>query len=176
MRSSVRAALALAAAGAALAPLGAAGPALAAARADAHILVTHGPAHVYDEAYRGMLTTVAVVRQDGETSVRLHVANLPEKVEGRTLGVHVHENACGPRPEDAGPHYQNPDARPGTPLRDKEIWLDVTIGADGQGRSRTDVPWRVARGDAGSVVVHAEPTAPRTGDAGARLGCTDVPF
>ncbi|HEY8482213.1 MAG TPA: superoxide dismutase family protein [Spirillospora sp.] len=179
MRPSVR--TALAAAAAALAPLAVgqapAAPAKAApAPPDHHVFFIHGPARVHDDAYRGMLMGVAVVRQENRTSVRLHVSGFPESARGRTFGAHVHVNACGPRPEDAGPHYRNPDAEPGTPLREKEIWLDVTIGDDGHGRSHVDVPWRVARDAAGSIVVHAEPTEPRTGDAGARLACITVPF
>ncbi|MGP4023994.1 superoxide dismutase family protein [Actinomadura sp. 3N407] len=172
MRPSVRAAVTLAAAGAALVPLSA--PALACP--DPHKVVAEGPAKVYDQKYRHTKTKVAVVRKKDETVVRLHVSGFPDKAAGRTFGVHVHVNKCGPGPEDAGPHYQNPDAPEGTPLSEKEIWLDVEIAPGGEGRSKAVVPWRVAEKAAGSVIVHARPTDRETGDAGARLTCTDVPF
>jgi Cu-Zn family superoxide dismutase len=38
------------------------------------------------------------------------------------------------------------------------------------------VPWQIAKGTAGSVVVHAKPTDHKTGEAGGRLFCTTVPF
>lgn len=172
MRPSVRAAVALAAAGAALVSLSA--PALACP--DHHKVVAKGPTEVYDQKYRHTQTKVAVVREQDKTVVRLHVSGFPDEAAGRTFGAHVHANKCGPKPVDAGPHYQNPDAPDGTPLSKKEIWLDVKIEPGGEGRSKAAVPWKVAKGAAGSVIVHAEPTDPATGDAGARLTCTDVPF
>ena len=181
MRPSVRAAVTLAAAGAALVPLS---NASALAHPEPHKdphkaphkIVAKGPAKVYDTRYQQTKTKVVVARKGDKTVVKLRVSGFPEKAAGRTFGAHVHADKCGPKPEDAGPHYQNPDAEPGTPLREKEIWLDVKIGHDGDGRARTTVPWKVAKDAAGSVIVHAEPTNPTTGDAGARLTCTDVPF
>jgi len=174
MRPSARTAVVLAAAGAVLAPL-ATGTALADPGSIDIVAVT-GPTQVYDDAYAGTETEIYTVRQGNSTIVGLQVSGFPREAAGRTFGVHVHVNACGPRPEDAGPHYANPDAAPGTPLREKEIWLDVRIGRDGTGSSRADVPWRVAPGAAGSLVIHAERTDPATGDAGARLTCTFLPF
>ncbi|XRQ12071.1 superoxide dismutase family protein [Actinomadura welshii] len=172
MRPSVRAAVTLAAAGAALVPLTAA----AAVHPEPRKIVAEGPAKVYDRKYEHTKTKIVVVPKQDRTVVRLRVSGFPKQAAGRTFGAHVHVNGCGPRPEDAGPHYQRHDAPPGTPLREKEIWLDVAIGHDGEGRSRTVVPWKVGKGKAGSLIVHAEPTDPETGDAGARLTCTDVPF
>ncbi|TDC78185.1 superoxide dismutase family protein [Actinomadura sp. 7K507] len=172
MRSSIRAAVTVAAS-AALVPLLAA-PALACP--DPHKIAAKGPTKVYDDKYEKTETKVAVAREKDKTVVKLRVSGFPKEAAGKTFGTHVHAKKCGPKPEDAGPHYENPDAKPGTPLREKEIWLDVKIGEDGKGRSRAVVPWKVAKGSAGSVIVHAEPTDPKTGDAGARLTCTDVPF
>ena len=174
MRPSARTAVVLAAAGAVLAPP-AAGPALA-DPGSIDITAVTGPTRVYDDAYAGTETEIYTVRQGNSTIVGLQVSGFPREAAGRTFGVHVHVNACGPRPEDAGPHYANPDAAPGTPLREKGIWLDVRIGRAGTGSSRADVPWRVAPGAAGSLVIHAERTDPATGDAGARLTCTFLPF
>ncbi|GAA4396652.1 hypothetical protein GCM10023088_79330 [Actinomadura verrucosospora] len=176
MRTPVRApallaASALAASGAALVP---AAPALA--RSGPHAIVVRGPDNVHDQAFRTAKTKVVVVRDHHRTWVSLRVWGMPREAAGRTFGAHVHVNRCGPKPEDAGPHYHDPDAPPGTPMPKKEIWLDVTVRADGRGHSRTSVPWRVAEKAAGSLVVHAKPTDPKTGDAGARLFCTTVPF
>ncbi|MEV0665173.1 hypothetical protein ACIBI3_39925 [Actinomadura luteofluorescens] len=177
MRTPVRApallaASALAASGAALVPL--ATPALA--RPRPHAIVVRGPDNVYDQAFRDAKTKVAVVRDRHRTWVSLRVWGMPREAAGRTFGAHVHVNRCGPKPEDAGPHYHDPDAPPGTPMPEMEIWLDVTVRPDGRGHSRTSVPWRVAAKAAESLVVHAKPTDPKTGDAGARLICTTVPF
>jgi Cu-Zn family superoxide dismutase len=100
---------------------------------------------------------------------------MPKSAEGKRFGVHVHKNKCGPRPADAGPHYQNPAAKPGTPLQQREIWLDTTV-REGRAVSKAVAHWKIAKGAAGSVVVHAKPTDRKTGDAGDRLFCTTVPF
>ena len=172
MRPSVRAAVPLAAAGAALVAL--AGPALAQPCPDK--IVVYGPTNVYDAAYQDVKTTITVERDKDRTSVKLSASGFPKDAAGKTFGVHVHVNKCGPDPADAGPHYHNPDAPPETPMHEKEIWLDATVKDDGNAESGTSVPWRVAEGAAGSVVIHAQPTNHDTGDAGARNVCTTVPF
>lgn len=177
MRTPVRApvllaATTLAASGAAL--VAPAAPALA--RPGPHAIVVRGPDSVHDQAFRNTGTKVVVVRRHHRTWVSLRVWGMPREAAGRTFGAHVHVNRCGPKPEDAGPHHHNPDAPPGTPMPEMEIWLDVAVGPDGRGHSRTSVPWRVAEKAAGSLVVHAKPTDPKTGDAGTRLTCTTVPF
>ncbi|WP_433327488.1 superoxide dismutase family protein [Spirillospora sp. CA-294931] len=151
-------------------------PAAAAPAGGSHVIWAKGPTYTYDKAYGDVTTRIRVKTHKGTTSVRLKAKGFPAAAKGKTFGVHVHQKACGPKPADAGPHYQNPNAKPGTPLHDKEIWLDVTVGRDGEARSKTTVPWVVAKGDAGSVVVHAEPTDHHTGGAGDRLLCTTVPF
>ncbi|MEU5884866.1 superoxide dismutase family protein [Spirillospora sp. NPDC047279] len=135
-----------------------------------------GPTFTYDAAYATAKTRVAVIGNAGRTTVRLAVSGLPASAAGKTLGAHVHTRACGPDAADAGPHYQAPGAAPGTPLHDREIWLALDVGEDGGADAEAQVPWTVAEGAAGSVVVHAGPTDHRTGDAGARLLCTTVPF
>ncbi|MGI5167595.1 superoxide dismutase family protein [Spirillospora sp. CA-253888] len=167
-----RTTITLTAAGAALGLLSA--PASAHARP--HVVKAKGPSNVYDRAYAKASTKVRVTTRKQRTTVRFTVSGLPASAAGKRLGVHVHQKACGPKPADAGKHYQNPKAKPGTPLHAKEVWLDVRVGRDGKGRARTTVPWRIAKGDAGSVVVHAGSTDHHTGDAGDRLLCTTVPF
>lgn len=172
MRPTVRAAAPLAAAGAAVIAL--ASPALAHGCPDK--VVVYGPTNVYDQAYKDVKTEITVVRTDTDTDVKLNASGFPKDAVGKTFGVHVHVSKCGPNPADAGPHYQNPDAKPDEPMHGKEIWLDVTVGEDGVGKAGSNVNWRVAAGAAGSLVIHAKPTNHDTGDAGARNVCTTVPF
>ena len=136
----------------------------------------NGPNHIYDAAYSAVKTRVVVVPSGHTTTVTLDVSGFPQAAAGKQFGTHVHQKACGPLPTDAGPHYQNPAARPGTPLRDKEIWLDFTVDEHGAAHSRAVRDWLIRPGQAGSVVIHAAPTDPKTGDAGSRLACTTVPF
>ncbi|GAA2602782.1 superoxide dismutase family protein [Actinomadura fulvescens] len=135
-----------------------------------------GPTYAYDKAFAKAKTRIVVTGKKKRTTVRLAVSGLPASAVGKTLGAHVHKNACGPKPADAGPHYQNPKARPGTPLHAKEIWLELKVRKGGYAVAKTHARWAIAKGDAGSVVVHAKPTDHNTGDAGARLLCTTVPF
>lgn len=131
----------------------------------------HGPTYVHDGAYDGVETQVHSWATDGQTKIRLMVDGLPA---GRTFGAHVHVKPCGTAASDSGGHYQHGDAA--SPLSDREIWLDFTTDADGHGVGWATVPWQIEAGTAGSVVVHASPTDPSTGAAGARLFCTTVPF
>ena len=131
----------------------------------------HGPTSVHDATYAGVETQVHSWATDGHTEIRLMVDGLPA---GRTFGAHVHVKPCGAAATDSGGHYQHGDAA--LPLSEREIWLDFTTDADGHGTGRTTIPWEIEAGTAGSVVVHAAPTDPITGAAGARLFCTSVPF
>ncbi|TYK49122.1 superoxide dismutase family protein [Actinomadura decatromicini] len=172
MRPSVRAAAPLAVAGAAV--IAFANPAMAHSCPDR--IVVKGPSYVYDQAYKDVKTRITVTREENRTEVRLYASGFPKDAVGKTFGVHVHVNKCGPLPADAGPHYQNPDAKPDEPMHSKEIWLDATVNEDGVTKSGSIVNWRVAKGAAGALVIHAKPTNHDTGDAGARNICTTVPF
>ena len=110
--------------------------------------------------------------RDGSTTVRLMVNGLPP---GATYGAHVHTKPCGALATDSGGHYQH-STDPAVPLAEREVWLDITPDAQGMAVSSTTVPWEFAPGTAGSVVIHALPTNPTTGVAGARLACTTVTF
>ena len=135
-----------------------------------------GPSVVHVPAYGGTDANVHVVTTgSGTTVVTLHVAGLPEAVRGATLGAHVHTGACGPAPLASGPHYADPAAPAGTPLHDREIWLDSRVNGAGRASAVTVSDWLIPAGAARSVVVHALPTA-ANGAAGARLLCIDVPF
>lgn len=140
----------------------------------ANVLVDHGrgPTVVHDAAYSDVRTQVHAWASDGGTDLRLMVRGLPA---GRTFGAHVHTAPCGDTPGASGGHYQH-STDTTVPLAAREVWLDVTTDENGRGTSTTHVPWLIASGTAGSVVIHADPTHPTTGAAGARLVCTTVPF
>jgi len=137
-----------------------------------NVLVDHGrgPTVVHDAAYSGVTTQVHSWARNGGTDLRLMVRGLPAN---RSFGAHVHVTPCGSDPLASGGHYQH--GTTGT-LAEREVWLDFTTNADGEGVGTTHIPWLITAGTAGSVVIHANPTNPTTGAAGARLVCTNVPF
>jgi len=137
------------------------------------MLVDHGrgPTYTHDAAYAGITTQVHAWTRGGATTVRLMVNGLPP---GRTFGAHVHTGTCGSDPTASGGHYQHAGAAGS--LAQREVWLDVTSDDEGRGVTTTTVPWTFTPGAAGSVVIHALPTDPSTGAAGARLACTSVSF
>jgi Cu-Zn family superoxide dismutase len=117
-----------------------------------------------------------VDRGTGTTAV-LHVRGVDPAVAGRTFGAHLHDGPCSTdSPAAASGHY-NADAHAGhVPVvvsRQTEVWLDFTVDASGAGDSSTAVRFPVESGTR-SVVVHAAPTDPATGLAGARLACLPV--
>jgi len=117
-----------------------------------------------------------VNRDDGTTAV-LHVRGVDLSVAGRTFGAHLHNAACATdQPLLSGGHY-NHDAHAGdTPVRisdQTEVWLDFTVDGSGAGDSSSAVRFPLVAG-ARSVVIHANPTDPTTGGAGARLACLPV--
>lgn len=109
---------------------------------------------------------------DGTRAV-LIVHGVDPAVAGRTFGAHLHVGPCvaGNGAAALG-HYNHSGTVPATVDDRTEIWLDVTINAEGNGRSVSRVDWAPLAG-ARSVVVHANPTAP-DGTAGARLACLPV--
>ena len=139
----------------------------------ASVLVDHGrgPTYAHDAAYAGITTQVHAWTRGETATVRLMVEHLPP---GRTFGAHVHTGTCGPDPTTSGGHYQHAGAAGS--LAEREVWLDVTSDARGRGVATATVPWSFAPGAAGSVVIHALPTNPTSGAAGARLACTSVAF
>jgi superoxide dismutase, Cu-Zn family len=155
-----------------------AGLALPTASADsAEVVRATGPTFVHDASVADITTRVqAVSTASGSTIVTLHVTGFSAGYVGDTLGAHVHVNPCGPAAADSGPHYANPNADPNAPLEQREIWLDFTVDSEGVGHAQASRPWHIDAGDANAVVIHALPTDPVTGAAGARLACTTVPF
>ncbi len=134
---------------------------------------TFGPSFVYDDRYAEVLTAVTVRASERSTAVTLEASNFPRSAYGRTFGAHVHIDRCGPRPTDAGKHYQTRDGKGS--LRDREVWLDFTVDQQGRALVRAERPWAIPAGAANSVVVHSRATD-KGGDAGDPILCTTVPF
>jgi Cu-Zn family superoxide dismutase len=144
-----------------------------------------GGAITYDQELvpAGATATVWARSGEGSTTVRLAVAGLQPR---RTYGAHVHAQACGPRPEDSGPHFQyavdpvQPSVDPRFANPQNEVWLDLTTDDTGAGTAESTVAWEFPDDRrAGSVVVHAMPTATGPGNAGvagARAACISVDF
>ncbi len=118
-----------------------------------------------------------LVESRGGTTAVLHVRGVDPAVAGRTFGAHLHNAACATdQPLLSGTHY-NHDAHSGTSpvtVSDAtEVWLDFTVDSTGAGDSSSAVRFNVIPGTR-SIVVHANPTDPATGGAGARLACLPV--
>jgi superoxide dismutase, Cu-Zn family len=149
--------------------LGSGGAALAAAGSSSR---SAGPEYVYGgtgELGDATAEVHMVTTGDGSSLVTLHVRGA-EAVAGRTFGAHVHKAACGPVPTDAQGHYQH--AATGD-LEAREVWLDFTVNAAGNGHAEARRPWSVDQSSPRSVIIHAAPTA-ADGSAGARLACIDL--
>lgn len=115
---------------------------------------------------------VQVVRTGaGGTKVTLHVKGV-DAPAGTTFGAHVHNAPCGDDPLASGGHYAHHG--PAASLEDKEVWLDVTVNAAGNGHRSAVRPWIIDESSPRSVVIHAQPTDADTGAAGARLACIDL--
>lgn len=130
----------------------------------------------------GVELTVAP-EEDGDgagTGFALRVTGL---TPDRAYGAHMHTGACGERPDDSGPHYQDQED-PEQPSTDpeyandaNEVWLDFTTDSDGNAGSDADVDWTPRSGEMRSLVLHAEHTrtgAGEAGTAGDRLACVNV--
>lgn len=139
----------------------------------------------YDDKLVAKGANVAIAsasRSDGKTSILIAVHGL---LPNRVYGTHVHVNTCGPSPADAGPHHQNtvdpvqPSVDPEYANPENEVWLDLTTNAKGSAVSYSTVDWHFDERQAGSVIIHAEPTATHAGHAGtagARLACVKHTF
>lgn len=132
-----------------------------------------GPDAAYGESnpFADAAAAVHVVNTgNGTTVVSLHVFGVVAE-PGRTFGAHVHQLPCGETGGAAGPHYLHAGAV-GT-LEEREVWLDVTVNAAGNGHTVTSRPWQIDTATPRSVILHALPTAV-DGTAGARLACIDL--
>jgi Cu-Zn family superoxide dismutase len=107
----------------------------------------------------------------GNLQITLDVTGV-DAPAGTRLGAHIHVNPCGTTATAAGGHFQNPDG--GTPLEQREVWLDFTVDANGSGHSVATRNWEVSNLSGRSLVIHAMSTDRTTGVAGPRLVCTDL--
>lgn len=126
---------------------------------------------VYDRKLvpEGAQASVSAESTGGTTLSSVVVEGL---LPNRKYGVHLHVNPCGPKPDDAGPHYQHQgkhaDAK-------NEVWLDLKTDGSGAANASSRNDWvldpdRLPR----SLVIHAEPTVstgPSAGTAGSRAAC-----
>ena len=131
-----------------------------------------GPEYTYGTTgeFTGATAEVHVVTTGrGGSMVTLHVRDA-DAVAGRTFGAHVHRSPCGADGSAAGGHYQH---APTGDLEGREVWLDVTVNAAGNGHAEARRPWSVDQSSPRSVIIHAAPTA-SDGTAGARLACIDL--
>lgn len=86
----------------------------------------------------------------------------------RTYGAHLHVNACGAKPDDAGAHFQHTH---GHADKANEVWLDLKTDDSGMGRATASHDWAFAADRLpGSLVIHAQPTK-ADGTAGPRVAC-----
>ncbi|MDA2805575.1 superoxide dismutase family protein [Nocardiopsis suaedae] len=117
---------------------------------------------------------------DGGTEFSLRVVGL---MPDRDYGAHMHTGACGEKPGDSGPHYQDekdpeqPSTDPKYANDDNEVWLDFTTDSDGNADSDADVDWAPRPGEMKSLVIHDEHTKTGEGEAGSagdRLACVNV--
>jgi Cu/Zn superoxide dismutase len=127
-------------------------------------------------AFDGASAKVTLVTRPKATTTVLRVHGVDPVVAGRTFGAHLHEGSClAGNGGLAGGHYNHTKVlgQPVVVSAATEIWLDVTVDADGDATSVSHVPFTVVPGQR-SVVIHALPTDPGTGLAGERLACLPV--
>ncbi|NUW42394.1 superoxide dismutase family protein [Nonomuraea rhodomycinica] len=120
-------------------------------------------------APEGARASITVESSSGQTLSSLVVEGL---LPNRTYGAHLHTKPCGPKADDAGPHYQH---EKGEVSAANEVWLDFTTDASGAGRATARNSWTFAPGRRPhSLVIHAKPTTangPKAGEAGERVAC-----
>lgn len=138
----------------------------------------------YDERAVPPGATIEVGQREDEggTTVELVVAGV---AENRVFGAHVHTGACGPAPDDSGPHYQHrkdpvqPSVDPKYASEQNEVWLDFRTDDRGRAEQAAWHDWGLRKGEARSVVLHEHATDASKGNAGQagdRLACFTVPF
>lgn len=132
-----------------------------------------GPEFVYGDTGELVDATAAVhvvTTGAGGSVITLHVRGVAADA-GRTFGAHIHQKPCDSEdPLAAGGHYQH---APTGDLEAREVWLDVTVNAAGNGHAVARRPWQVDESTPRSVIIHADPTA-HDGTAGPRLACIDL--
>ncbi len=130
----------------------------------------HNDAHATDGSWGVATATV----HNGRTIVRMNLKDLDRAAAGTTFGAHVHVGSCASHDgAAAGPHF---NAGIYDDLADNEVWLDFTVTAGGTGHAEAIADFEIGPGAARSIVIHALPTNPLDGSAGARLACLPLEF
>ena len=137
-----------------------------------------GPTVVHDPTYGGVHIEVSSIDVPFSTLslIVLKVRDWPYPARNKTYGAHAHAKPCAADAAASGPHHANPSGDPTKVLAAREVWLDISIDGLGRGTSIALFDWRIKKGDAGAVVIHADPTNPSTGAAGGRILCTTIPL
>jgi Cu-Zn family superoxide dismutase len=126
---------------------------------------------IVDNPLAGVTGTAhAVQTPNGKTIVTLQLHGFDPTFAGRTFGAHVHTGPCADN-VSAGSHFTSTE--PDVPLELREVWLDFTVNASGQGSATASRDFAIPDGAAQAVVIHQNPTDP-AGVAGPRLGCLDL--
>lgn len=124
--------------------------------------------------FDGAKAQVLLQTSASTSRVGLVVRGIDPAQAGLRFGAHLH---IGPCVTDNGAaalgHYNVSTAIPAVINDQTEVWLDFTVNSDGEGRSGARVPFVPVAAER-SVVIHALPTNPVTGAAGARLACLPV--
>ena len=130
----------------------------------------------------GAKVAVGSTKDGSGTKVSLTATGL---LPNHDYGSHVHTKACGAKPADSGPHYQDkkdpvtPSVDPAYANKDNEIWLDFTTDAKGDAKADASVKWSFRAGEANAAVVHATHTMSEAGKAGTaadRRACVTAKF
>lgn len=130
----------------------------------------------------GASASVTSTTTDGKTTVIFQVQGL---APGHEFGAHVHTKACGAKPADSGPHYQNrkdpvsPSVDPAFANAENEVWLDFATDEHGAASASATVSWTFRHRQANAVVIHASHTSVepgKAGTAGDRLACLNASF
>jgi Cu/Zn superoxide dismutase len=126
--------------------------------------------------FDGARARVVFVQHHGRSTFVLLVSGVGAAGVGNTYGAHLHTGPCvAGNGAAAGPHYNQSTVDgvvPPVVNAQKEVWLDVTVGADGSAVAVAHVPFVPAPGNR-AVVLHADHTDDH-GTAGARLACLPV--
>jgi Cu-Zn family superoxide dismutase len=101
------------------------------------------------------------------TTVVLNLRDLSDAA-GVVRGAHVHIGPCVANNGAAALGHFNA----GGGISDQtEVWLDFEVRNSGNAHATAVVPFTIPDGAARSILIHAAPTDPVTGAAGARLAC-----
>ena len=138
--------------------------------------------------FDGASVTLQVKKNSGDgTNFVLDVTGIDLTAAGQEFGAHLHTKACNDT--SGGPHYNHEVVAGGVPVaeaeisRRTEVWFDLVPNADGVARDSSTVKFVPVDPEVEdplvgpglvqpmSIVLHNDPTAPKTGKAGLRGAC-----